>query len=103
MGQKISKEELKQLQIGILDHIDAFCRKHDINYSLAFGTLLGAVRHGGYIPWDDDIDIMMLREDYERFQELYLKENTSDTYELIDSKRTKGYFCYYIKINNLLI
>lgn len=100
MGKKISKEELKQLQIDILDHIDAFCRKHDINYSLAFGTLLGAVRHGGYIPWDDDIDIMMLREDYERFQELYLKENTSDIYELINSERTKGYSCYFIKIHD---
>lgn len=65
--RKIELEEMKRLQIQILDYVDAFCHKHHITYSLSAGTLLGAVRHQGYIPWDDDIDIQLLRDDYERF------------------------------------
>lgn len=72
--RKIELEELKQIQLQILDEVVAFCDKHQIRYFLMAGTLLGAVRHQGYIPWDDDIDIGMLREDYERFLELYSKE-----------------------------
>lgn len=63
----ISSEELNAIQLDILDKIHIFCEQKNINYSLAFGTLLGAVRHKGYIPWDDDIDIMIPRPDYLRF------------------------------------
>lgn len=58
---------MKRIQLDIMDAIHHFCVEHNIKYSLGYGTLLGAVRHGGYIPWDDDIDIIMLRRDYERF------------------------------------
>ena len=63
----IETEELKRIQIDILKDVHDFCSSNGINYSLAYGTLLGAIRHKGYIPWDDDIDIMMLRSDYDRF------------------------------------
>ena len=71
---EIPLEELKSRQLEILTRIDKFCTEHNIQYSLAFGTLLGAIRHKGYIPWDDDIDIMMLRSDYNRFISLFYDE-----------------------------
>ncbi len=71
MKREINVEELKQIQINILDYVAAFCDENNIKYWINSGTLLGAVRHGGYIPWDDDIDLGMLREDYDRFISLY--------------------------------
>ncbi len=65
-GDKINLKELKVIQMDILQAIDVFCGVHNIRYSLACGTLLGAIRHKGYIPWDDDIDIYLPREDYRR-------------------------------------
>ncbi len=61
-------------QLSILDEIDKICKKHDIEYWLDGGTLLGAVRHGGFIPWDDDIDIAMTDKDLHRFMEIAPKE-----------------------------
>ena len=67
MKKTIIMEELRAIQLDILDKIHAFCTERGIRYSLGGGTLLGAVRHKGYIPWDDDIDIMLPRPDYDRF------------------------------------
>lgn len=68
---------LRKIQLRLLDilvEIDKICRKHNIKYWIDFGTLLGAVRHGGFIPWDDDLDTALPSEDYHRFLEIAPKE-----------------------------
>ena len=68
---KAVQQRLWETELDILDVIDKVCAEHGIRYSLGYGSLLGAVRHGGFIPWDDDLDIMMPREDYERFIQIW--------------------------------
>ena len=76
--EAIETAEAKRIQIEILDDIVSFCEEHGLRYFLAYGTLLGALRHKGYIPWDDDIDIHMPRPDYERFLELYNRRESKN-------------------------
>lgn len=90
----IDIEELKQVQLEILADVHQFCQKRNIRYSLAFGSLLGAVRHKGYIPWDDDIDIMMPRSDYENFLKWYGNER----YQVANSDTMDSYFLPYAKV-----
>ena len=72
--KEIAIEDIKTISFDILCDVHDFCVEHGICYSLSYGTLLGAIRHKGFIPWDDDIDIMMPRPDYERFCETYNSE-----------------------------
>ena len=79
----MSFEEVKQTELGILTDIADFCDKNRIVYFLAYGTLIGAVRHHGFIPWDDDVDIWMPRKDYNKFIETY----KSDKYKRSEERR----------------
>lgn len=72
MNQALTLDELKQIELDILKQFHTFCEAHNLRYTLTYGTLLGAVRHKGFIPWDDDIDVMMPRPDYEKFVSLTL-------------------------------
>lgn len=95
---EISLERHQALIFEIMKDIDRFCRANGIRYSLSSGTLLGAVRHGGFIPWDDDADLFMLREDFDRFVKTY----KSDKYELIFGPGQIGEFFLsgYAKVND---
>ena len=73
--QLLTLEEIHKIELNILVDVDRFCRENNICYSLDGGTLLGAIRHKGFIPWDDDIDVIMPREDYNRFVKSYHSED----------------------------
>ena len=84
---------LRQLQLTMLEILrvfDRFCREHDLKYSLYAGSLLGAVRHQGFIPWDDDLDVCMSRADYERF--LVLWQNNPQPGYVLQNKENSKYF-----------
>ena len=96
----ISQEDLKKLhevQVEILKDIDKFCQEHNITYFLIAGTLLGAVRHKGFIPWDDDIDIGMLRSDYEKFIKTYPSDK-NNKYFVQTLETDPNYWHSYAKI-----
>jgi len=92
--KRISQEELKEIQMNILKDVHFFCVSNHIRYTLAYGTLLGAIRHKGFIPWDDDIDIAMPRKDYDHFITLYRERKNYKVYTSLDS----GYYYTYAKI-----
>ena len=87
--------ELREIQLSILQHVHDFCTAHDITYFLSSGTLLGAVRHGGYIPWDDDIDIYMPRDSYERFLQEFTQQGD---YMLFAPHTIRHYYYTFAKV-----
>ena len=90
-------QKLQQTETEILEEIDRLCEKHSIVYYLAGGTLLGAVRHRGFIPWDDDIDVAMPRNDYERFRDICLSE-LDERFYLHCPQTDKNYWLPFAKV-----
>lgn len=109
-GSTLRKAQLRMLDT--LVEIDKVCRRHNIPYWIEYGTLLGAVRHKGFIPWDDDVDISILQEDYSRFRDALVNE-LPDRYAFQDTStdpnvffdcariRDKQTYCYYPQFVNL--
>ena len=88
----LSLDEIKALEIDILRHFVAYCEKHSLNYMLYAGTLLGAIRHKGMIPWDDDVDVAMPRPDYERFLALTKQESVAPHLKFYDCREEGAYW-----------
>ena len=98
-----SKEELRLLQLNELEmliELDRICRKNGINYSLDGGTLLGAIRHKGFIPWDDDVDVMMLKEEYEAFYKACISDLDTNRFFFQDYRTDPGYRWGYGKLRS---
>ena len=94
----LSMDEIKSVELEILKYIHNFCIENDIKYFLNYGTLIGAVRHKGFIPWDDDIDICMFRKDYEKFIDLFSKDD--GIYKILSLETDDKYYNNFIKVIN---
>lgn len=88
--KEMSLQDLQLFSLDILKDVHLFCVANNIKYSLAYGTLIGAIRHKGFIPWDDDIDIMMPRHDFERFCETYNSEN----FQILSPDDPNNWLCF---------
>lgn len=97
----MTSEELRRMQLiqaELLEEVDRICTKHHISYSVEGGTLLGAVRHKGFIPWDDDVDIAMLRSEYRKFCRVCEKELDKDKYFFQNHDTDPEYRWGYAKV-----
>lgn len=95
---KLNDNEVRNIQIDILKMFSKYCGLHDLNYCLYYGTLIGAVRHKGYIPWDDDIDIAMPRPDYEKLIQNF--NGFHEDYEVFENRIQENYALPFAKISN---
>ena len=91
--------EIQKMELGIMEYIHEVCQKIGAKYFLAYGSLIGAVRHKGFIPWDDDMDICMLRDDYKKLQD-YLIAHPDERYELMSYKNNINYVYPFMKIKD---
>lgn len=95
--ERLAVSDMKAIELEIMDEIERVCHEHNVQYFLGYGSLLGAVRHGGFIPWDDDMDILMMRDQYERFMAHFNKWRTTDRFKLV-SYRDKSSIYQFAKI-----
>lgn len=98
---ELSQEQLRKIQLyqlEMLEEVDRICKRCNIHYNIIAGTLLGAVRHGGYIPWDDDADVAFLRSEYEKFRTACKSELDRNKFYFQDQRNTKGYRWGYGKL-----
>ena len=101
--QNASPEQLRAIQLKsleILVYFRDFCKTHGLNFSLCGGTCIGAIRHKGFIPWDDDIDVFMLRDDYERLEELWEKYADTKKYSICRTTWENNYHQIVIAIKD---
>lgn len=101
--RKIPLPEIKKIELELLDELAEICERSELRYYLAFGTLIGAVRHQGFIPWDDDIDVMMPRPDYEKLKHLLKDAEWKGKYRLLSNEYggTKNNFMKMIHTGTL--
>lgn len=100
-GYELSRDELRAVQmteVEMLEEVDRICRKCNIKYCISAGTQLGAVRHQGFIPWDDDADIAFLRPEYEKFRLACERELDKSRFYFQDYRNTRGYRWGYGKL-----
>lgn len=100
---QLTLREIQLSELEILIEFDKICRENDLRYSLAAGTMLGAVRHKGFIPWDDDIDVMMPRPDYEKLREIFSQKANLDKFALTDDRGEKAEYPFIKMLNKEVI
>ena len=88
--KKLDIDEIKEVELGVMEYIHNICKEKGINYSLAYGSLLGAVRHKGFIPWDDDLDIALKRDEYDKLYQAILEDNNS-IYKIVSWENDSRY------------
>lgn len=98
MGDVSTLQHIQNVELMILKDFIDICDENQIDYFLFFGTEIGAVRHQGFIPWDDDIDVIMFREDYERFLEIMENKN-QDKYTVYDIRYNEQYFFQFGRLS----
>lgn len=91
MPKELSLKDIQKYSLDVLLNVHEFCLSHEIPYSLAYGTLIGAVRHKGFIPWDDDVDIIMTRENFDRFIREY---QSNEDFMLVSPNDKKSYIAF---------
>ena len=99
--KRLSTDEIKKIELKILNIFNTYCHEHNLKYYLAGGTLLGAIRHKGFIPWDDDIDICMPRPDYERLLDEFPPNKSISNLQICEVRYNNfdAPFCKIVAVN----